>query len=144
MVIFPYLFPLSSHAIPSTHPALDAIDRGDRFGDFCIHSANDDGPWLPALDCEVHRVGLDRRRRLMGTRYYEFRIDDLPQRTWLVGVVMANMETTVAHYPDGKLALSGHCRIVRKRAQSIAVDDLTEAVSFSPTGRLSLLSKWER
>lgn len=84
-------------------------------------------------------TGLDwfEGESLFGRRYYEFTIDDLPNRTWRIHYRGGEYAYAVAQYPNGKIALSGRCRIERKHFEVYPiVDDLSDAVSYSPNGTI--------
>lgn len=84
-------------------------------------------------------TGLDwfEGQNIFGRQYYEFAVDDLPQRTWLIKYRGGDYADAVARYPDGKIALSGRCRVERKHSKVYPlIDDLSDAVSYNPKGTI--------
>ncbi|TWU35604.1 hypothetical protein Q31b_50390 [Novipirellula aureliae] len=85
-------------------------------------------------------TGLDwtSGRSIFGRRYYEFTVNDLPQRTWVIRYHGGDWGDAVANYPNGDIALTGRCRIERTDTRVYPLfDDLSDAISYTPSGEFA-------
>ena len=95
-------------------------------------------PFLTTNTGLLNTLDWTNGRSLFGRRYYEFAVDDLPRRTWLIHYHGGKYADAISRYPDGTTSLTGRCRI--ERTDSVVyplIDDLADAISYTPTGTVA-------
>jgi hypothetical protein len=83
-------------------------------------------------------MGLADTNDILGFRYYEFVIDDLPYRTWIVSYQRREFNEVTAYFPDGSVCLVGTCRVEGTgREMYPLIDALGSATTYRPDGSIA-------